>query len=285
VSYSIVLEKDRVSVVPDEGKIIRGKYDFRFENTHSPKVKWLQQYTLPVIAASHGQWDKYLSLRKWVREQIPNRDPLIESQWDAQRILQAVWRDPTVGFICDAYAATYVSACISAGLHARMLHLEDEYGRGHYATEIWSDDYTKWVFMDPLYDCYFTGDRVPLSALELHNRWKNRTWEGLEKQRDENEYVRSDTSPSDYFSLFKDIQLVNANDFLSSPFTSVVDLLIGKIRYIRWVDESNPPYNKLTLGCRIVMFYYLPKVMRVFIIPFFIPACMVFFSIMLVKKK
>jgi hypothetical protein len=285
VSHRITRENDRIRVVPDEQKIIRGKYDFRFEDTSAPKVAWLQQYTLPVIATSRGQWDSYLRLRKWVREQIPNKDPLMESQWDAQRILQAVWRDPAAGFICDAYAATYVSACISAGLHARMLHLGDAYGRGHYATEIWSDTYTKWVFMDPLYDCHFTVDTVPLSALELHHRWKNRTWEGVEKQGDPKGHVRSDAPSRDYFSLFKDIQLINANDFLSSPFASVVDLLTGKIRYIRWVDASNPPYNRRKLGCRIVMFYYLPRVMRVFVIPFFIPACMVFLSIMLVKKK
>jgi hypothetical protein len=209
----------------------------------------------------------------------------MESQWDAQRILQAVWNDATAGFICDAFAATYVSACISTGLQARMLHLGDGYGRGHYATEIWSDDYGKWVFMDPLYGVYFTAESVHLSALELHNRLKNSTWEGLERQGEEAASLRFDASPRGYFSLFKDIQLVNANDFLSSPFTSVLDLLTGNIRYIRWVDASNPPYNKLTLGFRILMFYYLPRVLRGFVIPFFIPACMVLLGIILVKKE
>jgi hypothetical protein len=285
VSYRIRFENDRITIIPDEKKIIKGKYDFRFENTHSPKVTWLQQYTLPVIAASQGQWDTYLKLRKWVREQIPNRDPLMESQWDAQRILQAVWKDPGVGFICDAYAATYVSSCISAGLQARMLHLGDGYGRGHYATEVWSDDHTKWVFMDPLYDCYFTVGNVPLSALELHNRWKNSTWEGLEKQAGTPASVRSSIPSGDYFSLFKDIQLVNANDFLSTPFTSVFDLLSGRIRYIRWIDASNPPHNKLTLGCQLLGFYYLPKVIRIVILPFVIPGCVVVCVIMFFRKK
>jgi hypothetical protein len=209
----------------------------------------------------------------------------MESQWDAQRILQAVWNDATVGFICDAFAATYVSACISTGLQARMLHLGDGYGRGHYATEIWSDDYGKWVFMDSLYGCYFTADSLPLSALELHNRWKNNTWEELEREGEEAASLRFDASPRGYFSLFKDIQIVHANDFLSSPFTSVFELITGDIRYIRWVDASNPPYNRVTLGFRILMFYYLPMALRGFVIPFFIPACMILLGIMLVKKK
>lgn len=217
VTYRIVHTDDTVRVVPDDHTIVKGKYDFRYENIQSPKVKWLQQYTLPVIYRFTGQWDMLISLREWVNEQIPNRNPLIESQWDAQRILQAVWRDETAGFICDAYAATYVSACVSVGLEARMLHLGDECGTGHYVTEVWSDDYLKWVLMDPLHNCYFTMHGIPLSALELHHLWKNNTWEGLKKQRDKNEHVPFDAPNSDYCLLFKDIQLINANDFLSRP--------------------------------------------------------------------
>lgn len=280
-----VSANDMVSVVPDDHTVARGKYCFRYENSQSPKVKWLQQYTLPVIAASRGQWDMFLSLRRWVREQIPNRDPLIESQWDAQRILQAVWRDDSVGFICDAYAATYVSVCVSVGLTARMFHLGDVYGKGHYVTEVWSDDYAKWVLMDPLYDCHFTLHGLPLSALELHHLWKNKTWEGLKKQRDENENVPFDATNSDYFTLFKDIQLINSNDFLSRPFTSVLDLLNGNIRYVRLVDSSNPPYNKLTMGCQLLIFYYFPKIITGFIIPFVVPGCIVLCVILIIRKK
>jgi hypothetical protein len=261
------------------------QFCFRYENIQSPKVKWLQQYTLPIIADSRGQWDMFLSLRRWVREQIPNRDPLIESQWDAQRILQTVWKDDSVGFICDAYAATYVSACVSVGLTARMFHLGDVYGKGHYVTEVWSDDYAKWVLMDPLYNCHFTLHGLPLSALELHHLWKNKTWEGLKKQRDENENLPFDAANSDYFALFKDIQLINSNDFLSRSFTSVLDLLNGNIRYVRLVDSSNPPYNKLAMGWQLLIFYYLPKIITGFIIPFVVPGCIVLCVILIMRKK
>lgn len=284
VSYTLVRDGDRVRIAPDGKKIIRGNYEFRFECNPSPKVAWLQQHTLPVVAGSRGQWDAYLRLRKWVREQIPNRAPSLNAQWDAQRILQTVWTDAGAGFLCDAYAATYVSACVSAGLQARMLHLGDGRGRGHYATEIWSDDYQKWVFMDPLYDCYFTAGSVPLTALELHNRWKTGRVEGLKQRSDEREQAGFDQPRSDYLSLFQDVQLINANDFLSRPFTSVLDLLTGTIRSLRWVDESNPPYNRVQLACRLLLFYYLPKVMRLFVIPFCIPLCVVVLGIMLVKR-
>lgn len=285
VKYSIVTDNGAVIVKSDETKVIDGTYDFRFENAQSSKIKWLQAHTLPVIGDVQKQWDKFSALLKWVREQVPYKDPVMESQWDAQRILQAVWDDPSVGFICDAFAATYVSTCASVGLNARMVHLGDGRGNGHYATEVWSDEYHKWNFVDPLYNCYFTIHGVPLSALELHLLWKNKTWEDLEKQGDQNEYICFDASHSDYFNLFKDIQLINANDFLSRPFTNVFDLLNGNIQYMRWVDESNPPYNKLKMGCQLLAYYYLPKVLRNLVIPFVIPGCIVLCAIMVFRKK
>jgi hypothetical protein len=284
-TYSIVLANDALSVVPDARTIVRGKYDFRFENTQSPKVQWLQQYTVPVIAGSPGQWDMFLRLRKWVREQIPFTSPTMKSHWDAQRILQAVWKNTAVGFQCGAYAATYVSACISAGLNARMIHLESGDGRGHNATEVWSDDYSKWVFMDPLFDWCFTMDGVPLSTLELHNLWKAGEWNSVDERDGHNNRSDNNDIPDEkYFSLFHDIQLVNSNDFLSNPFTSVIDLLTLKIRYLRWIDASNPRYNKASLAMRLLVFYYFPKISKVFIVPAFIPCVILVMCIVLIRE-
>ena len=283
--YKVIKGDDDLKIIPEGDKIINGKYDFHFESYKSPKIDWLRQYTLPVVADSKNQWVKYMSLKRWVREQIPYKESSMKSHWDAQRILQTVWSDSTIGFICDAYAATYTSACISVGLHARMMHLETAEGSGHYVTEIWYDDYRKWIFIDPLFDCYFTMDGEPLSTLELHNLWKIKKLEGVEKRHDgESEKVHFDTLESEYFNLFHDIQLINSNDFLSNPFSSVLDLLTLKIRYIRWIGESNPRYNKFELTYKILLFYYLPKIANNFMIPFLIPCFMVFLVVIVFKK-
>lgn len=283
--YTILQTNDIWKIVPEDKKIIKSKYDFRFEIQKSPKVMWLRRYTVPVVRDFHDQWGKYIVLRRWVREQIPFKDMVIKPHWDAQRILQTVWNDSGVGFICDAYAATYTSSCISVGLNARMMHLESIDGRGHYATEVWSDDYNKWVFMDPLFDWYFTIDGVPLSTLELHNLWKAGEWNTVDKNDGyENTADYKDIPEEKYFSLFHDIQLVNANDFLSNPFTSVIDLLTFKIRYIRWIDESNPKYNKASLATKIILYYYLPKISRICIIPVFLPFLIILISILFLRE-
>ncbi len=285
IKYNITKRDGDFKIIPETRKIIRGKYAFRFENYGSPKIEWLRQHILTVVADSDNQWGKYIAIGRWIREQIPFKNPVMKSRWDAQRILQAVWKDSTIGFMCDAYAATYVSACISVGLNARMMHLESLEGGGHYATEIWSDDYSKWVFMDPLYGCCFIMAGIPLSTVELHNLWKDKRLEDVGKRYyDENERVSFDTSKKEYFNLFHDIQLVNSNDFLSNPLDSAFDLITLKVRYIRWIDESNPKYNRVVLAAKIILFYYFPKISKKFIIPLLIPFLLLLFSILLVKE-
>ena len=285
ILYRIVRRNDDLQIVPGGKKIIRGRYDFRFETSESPKVEWLRHYALPVVENIEDQWNKYLALKRWVREQIPFKDPVVESHWDTQRVLQAVWSDHKVGFVCDAYAATYTSACISVGLNARMMHLESVEGNGHYATEVWSDDYNKWIFMDPLIGCYFTMNGEPLSTMELHNLWKDKRWNKAEKKSEKEILaIHLDISEREYFKLFHDIQLINSNDFLTSPFTSVFDLLTLKVRYIRWVDEINPEYNRVLLAIKLILFYYLPKLSKVFIIPFLIPFLLLLISMLLIKE-
>jgi hypothetical protein len=282
---TVKISDGAVIIMPDENKMERSRYDFRFEHPGSDKIAWLREHTLPVIAGCPTQWNAFLALRSWVSKQIPNKYPTMKSRWDAQRILNAVWDDPSLGFICDAYAATYVSACVSTGLNARMIHLGDENHNGHYAAEVWSDQQDKWIFMDPLYDLHFSLGRVPLSAIELHQLWKQGTMEEITAQGRGGTVVKIGAPSRDYANLFQDIQLINANDFLTTPFNSVIDLLTMKIRFLRYVDESNPPYNRLKLAGQIMTFYYLPIFITGVIIPFVIPACIIFMIMRLGRKR
>ena len=284
-TYRITVKDNRVIIDSDQPEVVEERFGFTFEDMSSPKVTWLQGFTLPIINGLESQWDRYTALRAWVREQIPYIDPVMQSEWDAQKILRAVWNNPSVGFICDAFAATYVSACVSVGLNARMIHLGDDRDFGHYATEVWSDDHQKWVFMDPLYNWHFTLDGLPLSAVELHDLWKQDALGKLEKWGNNYEKLDNDSSPMDYFNLLRDIQVINGNNFLSSPHTSALDLLTYKIRYIRWVDDSNPPYVRSDLAYRIGFFYYLPKALRVFIIPIVLPGFLLFFTLRAFRNK
>ncbi|MEA2081768.1 MAG: hypothetical protein U9O97_03410, partial [Elusimicrobiota bacterium] len=41
---------------------------------------------------------------------------------------------------------------------------------GHWTVEVWSNDYNKWIVMDPYYDCYYVDGSIPQGALELHGK-------------------------------------------------------------------------------------------------------------------
>jgi len=139
--------------------------------------------------------------------------------------------------------------------------------------------------MDPLYDVHFSLQQTPLSAIELHQLWKRGRMDGIATQGPDGSTVKMGPPSRDYANLFQDIQLVNSNDFLTTPFTSVADLLTLKIRFLRYVDESNPPYNRLKLAAQILMYYYLPMLITGVIIPFVIPACIIFMIMSLGRKR
>jgi hypothetical protein len=54
------------------------------------------------------------------------------------------------------------------------LRRPDQYGQGsteHTSTEIWSNQYRKWVMLDPTFAMYVEKDGQPLSAYEFRQEW------------------------------------------------------------------------------------------------------------------
>lgn len=74
-------------------------------------------------------------------------------------------------FICSSYAALYMQAALSFGWHARYWFLRRPTGEQHAAVDIWSNQYEKWIFMDPTWNIHFEKDGVPLSLVELRRLW------------------------------------------------------------------------------------------------------------------
>ncbi len=69
-----------------------------------------------------------------------------------------------------------VSAAASLGWIDRPLALRrpDKMGQGsteHTSTEIWSNQYRKWILFDPTFAMYMEKDGVPLSAYEFRQEW------------------------------------------------------------------------------------------------------------------
>jgi len=150
---------------------------FRFDSFDNPKLKELREkYHLDeVVAPGKDEFDRQVHLVDWTHRQFrkfgrPTADPR-----GALEILKCVEEGHT--FFCSQYGATLVSAAASLGWVDRALSLRrhrDYPGAGspeHTSTEIWSNQYRKWIMLDPTANLYVEKDGVPLDAYEIRTEW------------------------------------------------------------------------------------------------------------------
>jgi len=108
-----------------------------------------------------------------------------------------------------------VSAAASMGWVDRPLALRrpDKIGQGsteHTSTEIWSNQYRKWVLFDPTFAMYVEKEGVPLNAYEFRQEWFYRDGRDLVfvLDKDRKRYRKSDMPvPRGHYSGFGDLSL------------------------------------------------------------------------------
>ena len=149
--------------------------DFEYENPlHQGLKAFRTKYKLDkVIEGSKSEFEKMLKLQSWVAKQwdwhlLEPEEKIIE--WNALNILQTDEKGDVCGGFCLHYAIVYMQALQSFGFQARIVNANFSVWGGHEMTEVWSNEFGKWILMDPNFDTYF-ADKVtgiPLNALELH---------------------------------------------------------------------------------------------------------------------
>jgi hypothetical protein len=159
---------------------------FKFDAAENPKLKELREkYKLDeVVAPGKDEFDKQVLLLDWTHHQFKKFGRPTANPKGALEILQGVEEGQT--FFCAHYGATYCSAAASLGWVDRTLALrrhKDYPGAGapeHTSTEIWSNQYRKWVVMDPTANMYVEKDGIPLHGVEIRTEWFEREGKGLE---------------------------------------------------------------------------------------------------------
>ncbi|NLF29870.1 MAG: transglutaminase domain-containing protein [Planctomycetes bacterium] len=146
---------------------------FEYERFDEPQlVELRRKYKLDeVVAGATSELDKMRKLQAWVSRQWvydPPQSPY--PAWDADAILQR--RD---GF-CVQYAIVYMQCALSLGMQTRFVfgifpdvRVNGQFICGHEVCEYWSNEYGKWVMVDPNQNELFldAATGVPLSMLEL----------------------------------------------------------------------------------------------------------------------
>src|SRR3989441_7998945 len=150
---------------------------FKFDSYDNPKLKELREkYKLDeVVAAGKDEFDKQVLLNDWVHAQFKKFGRPSANPKGALEILKCVEEGHT--FFCAHYADTLCSAAASLGWVDRTLALrrhQDYPNAGspeHSTTEIWSNQYRKWIMLDPTGNLVVEKDGLPLNGFEIRTEW------------------------------------------------------------------------------------------------------------------
>lgn len=151
---------------------------FKFDSFANPKLKQLREhYRLDeVIAPGRDEFEKQVLLLDWTHRQFKKFGTPSTNATSALDILSAIDEGHT--FFCSHYAHVFVSSAASLGWVDRELALRRHQGVAkvggsteHSSTEIWSNQYRKWVMLDPTSNMYLEKEGVPLNAYEIRQEW------------------------------------------------------------------------------------------------------------------
>jgi Transglutaminase-like superfamily len=172
---------------------------FKFDSYDNPKLKRLrEEYRFDeVVAPGRDEYEKQLLLLDWVNHRFKKFGKPTSPARGALDILKA--NDAGNAFFCAHFADVFVSAAASLGWVDRSMALRrpDNVGEGsteHSSTEIWSNQYRKWVMLDPTFAMYVEKDGAPLNAFEIRQEWFYRNGRDLVfvLDKDRKRYRKSD---------------------------------------------------------------------------------------------
>ena len=130
-------------------RIIRGYYNYAYQPFGDDRLEWLRKYFRldEVVGGCSSEFEKFEVLATWLRGQwrdgwYGDRTKGLKTPWDAWIALN-MNSDFKASGMCTIYSNTYVQCCLAVGLNARGNVLNH-----HFVSEIWSNEYEKWILFD-----------------------------------------------------------------------------------------------------------------------------------------
>jgi len=157
---------------------IETKFAFCYQPYDEDKLKTVRsKYRLDeVVSAAKNEFDELILLRNWVRLRYKRAEyqPL-RKYFDGLALLDNLkftiheLNPKLVYSACHSYSFLYAQILLSMGLQARIVSISNDRKAFHCLTEVWSNDFKKWMVMDTFFNLYYEKDGIPLNCLELHN--------------------------------------------------------------------------------------------------------------------
>lgn len=161
----------RVHVVRNGQLPGRDALPLRLQPFTEPRLAELaaREHLAAVVAGIPREFDQLVRVQDWVNAQWPDGTPDPYPPWNALTVLDWIRSGKTGGF-CAQYSQVFLQSLAALGYSARYIEIgsrDNPYA--HYLTEVWSNDYDKWVVMDADYNLHFERQGIPLSAQEVHD--------------------------------------------------------------------------------------------------------------------
>jgi hypothetical protein len=161
-------------VVPlevDNARILRAPWEFRHQPHDEPRLHELRQrYGLDqLMAAAPSEFEGMVRLRHWARTQFARRHyqrkmanfDALEILTRGERLEGLVYEPDRMYDPCHFFPLFLAQLLASVGHTARLVSVT------HGMTEVWSNQYAKWVLFDAELDLHYEREGIPLSMLEL----------------------------------------------------------------------------------------------------------------------
>jgi len=192
------------------GEIGVSSYALREDAFDNPRLRLLRtrERLDRVVAGAKTQFETIVALRGWVRRQWDASASFYYPPWDAVEILDLARRHANRGF-CAQYAVVFLQACQSMGIHARYVELQE-----HFVVATWSDEFDRWVLMDPSNDLHYVRGGLPMRGRDLYTAYWRDDVDGI---RQVDSQGRSRAVDRDDLSRFRLYSIGLLADQLSDP--------------------------------------------------------------------
>lgn len=289
----------------NNGKIMAISYPFTYENLSHPGLKkFREDHKLDqIVLGATSEFEVMMRLLNWayrvpltqngytwdwnevcvvlppVNVKSNPKDKKLDSgskprysditAFDMPRLNGPFFKGRRMETMCLYPTQALIGALLSMGYQARHININSEGMSGHEVTEVWSNEFNKWIYLDPTIDTYYfdveTG--VPLNLLETHNllveqmprveTWKRPFSPDIGKEvishikvgmRQGNNpfsiiYSSGDNGGSWALETMGYFRIIPRNDFLSNPLPVPVHqgaTCWGWDGYLNWYDEKFP---------------------------------------------
>jgi len=163
-------------------KIITSPHNFRYQPYGEPILLYLRkEFKLDdVVKPARSELEALVLLRNWARSRFQRKDfhPQMKV-FNALDILRRNYHNstkepynPTQYRPCHFFPLLYSQVLLSMGYQPRLMRIslpEDRGYNGHGLIEVWSNQFKKWITMDPDLNLHYEKDGLPLNLLEVHN--------------------------------------------------------------------------------------------------------------------